>query len=231
MFKSFINKLTGLDKKLDNNKFELNGKFEFQNAMSFVNNILESDTDRSIQLEILNYILNIIKEDLKTDLLTTVFYQGQHFEKSIRFPFPSLYYDEHGNELLLELSEETKTINLEKDSVMVLAWNKDRMGSSLKTLSRRDFEFDKLNHFAYYYSGVDICYINNGKHSISAGLIYKKGFIEANIYNIQPLFLHVDTDGENWFSKHDRRKLGNLFDFRIGVIYEVSRLIHNRKFV
>ncbi|WP_423055302.1 DUF6710 family protein [Zhaonella formicivorans] len=82
---------------------------------------------------------------------------------------------------------------------------------------------------AYYFSYVDICYVCNGNHSVASGIVYKKGHIEAKVYDITRLFEHVYTDGLYWYNSHNNDILDDLFDFRVGVIYEVSKLKYGVK--
>lgn len=98
------------------------------------------------------------------------------------------------------------------------------MRDSIKNIFANKFEFDELNHKAYYFSHVNICYVYNGNHSIASGVVYKKGYITAEECDVSRLFDHVYTDGSHWYNSHNNQALDNLFDFRVGIIYEITKL-------
>ncbi len=54
----------------------------------------------------MEYMSGIIKEDLKSDLLTTILYNKENFDKKIRHPFPIYYEDEAGNNIWVKPDEE-----------------------------------------------------------------------------------------------------------------------------
>jgi len=198
---------------------------EFRKAMYFVRQTLRYEKEDRDKIIVLDYIMKVIKEDIKCDLLTTILYQPESFDKTISFPFPFWYYDEKGKKYNFEmLKNETRSVNLATDCVLVLAWDRERMRNSIKNIFLNNFTFIPSNHLAYYFDYVDICYAYNGTHSISAGLGHRQGTIEAEKFDVTLLFNHVYTDGCCWYSKHNGERLGELFDFRIGVIYEIARI-------
>lgn len=198
---------------------------EFSFAMDFVRDTLVYEKTKEDKIIILNFILGLIKEDLKNDLLTTILYNKEHFDKVITNPFPFYYKDQEGRDLEITLNEEQrKAVDLAKDCVLVLAWERERLRNSIKNIFHNPFEYIRSNHLAYYFTYVDICYAYNGTHSISSGMGHKKGVIEAKVVDITPMFDHVYTDGVNWYDLHSGMKLRALWDFRIGVIYEICKI-------
>lgn len=194
--------------------------------MEFARQVMEEETQKEDQIIILDFMLEVIKEDLKNDLLSTIFYSKENFEKSMKLPFPFCFYDEFAHEHKLFPPGEKRLIrvDLARDCVLVLPWNRRRMRDNIKNIFMRKFEFDESNHKAYYFSPVNICYVYNGNHSIASGVVYKKGYITAEECDVSRLFDHVYTDGLYWYNSHNNQVLDNLFDFRIGIIYEISKL-------
>lgn len=221
-------------KKFSDSITEMNSKYgrpnprlEFNNTIDFVYQVLEYEKDKTDQVIILDYILDVVREDLKTDLLTTILYNKENFDKEIWLPFPCDYYDEQGN-VFCSTSERGKNnmikVDLAKDCVLVLAWDREKLRNSIKNIYKSDFEYHASNHLAYYFSHIDICYAYNGTHSISSGIGHKKGFIEAVYCDTSKLFEHLHTDGVNWYNSHNNNKLTDLFDFRVGILYEIAKL-------
>jgi hypothetical protein len=193
--------------------------------VEFAQQVLEKESKKEDKIIILDFMLDVIREDLKTDLLTTIFYNKENFGKEIKIPFPLYYYDKFGNKFhLFQEKKKIVTVNLAEDCVLILPWHRVRMRDSIKNIIKNGFTFDESNHRAYYFSYVDICYAYNGNHSIASGLGYKKGYIKAREYDVSRLFDHIYTDGLYWYNSHNNNKLCDLFDFRIGIIYEISKL-------
>jgi len=195
---------------------------EFKHAMSFVGEVLETEKSIKDQIIILDFMLEVVKEDLKTDLLSYIFYSEVDFGREINCPFPLNYYDEQGNTLSVKEREKTE-VDLAENCVLVLPWRRDRLRRQIINLSNNDFFYDKRNHRAYYFPYVSLCYVYNGNHSIASGTVLKKGKIEAEQYDITKLFPHIYTDGQKWYNSHTGKKTGNVTDFRISIIYEVAR--------
>lgn len=207
----------------------MNATHEFGYAMEFAQQALTEESKKEDKIVILDFMLDVIREDLKNDLLSTILYSKENFEKTIKFPFPFCFYDEFGDKHELFLPEEKLVgVDLAKDCVLVLPWNRKRMRDSIKNIFANKFEFDELNHKVYYFSHVNICYVYNGNHSIASGVVYKKGYITAEECDVSRLFDHVYTDGLYWYNSHNNQVLDNLFDFRIGIIYEITKLKYRK---
>lgn len=204
---------------------DLDPAHEFAFAMNFAYVTLENEPNKEDQIIILDFILDAIREDLKTSCLTSIFYNRENFEGIHSRPFPDNYYDESGNLLTIPCGDkETKEVDLSKECVLVFPWHRGRLRSQIKNIYRNKFIYQDNNHFSYYYPYLKICYVWNGYHSISAGIVHKKGYIKAKEKDITPLFRHIYTDGLYWYNSHTKEKLFDLFDFRVGLIYEISKI-------
>lgn len=198
---------------------------EFENTMDFIEEVLKYEKNVEDKIIIIDYILNIVREDLKTDLLTTIIYSGNYVKREIYYPFPYECYDSSGKKIQIQTEEKIeRDVDLSNDCVLVLSWNRDRLRNSIKNIYRNKFQYHATNHLAYYFTHIDVCYVYNGTHSISSGVGHKKGSIKATEYNISKLFDHLYTDGINWLSVHDNSKLGQVFDFRIAILYELAKI-------
>ena len=196
---------------------------EFEWAMGFVKRALNDEGTNEDKIVILDFILNLIKEDLKTALLTSIFYNEESV--TIDLPFPLVYENESGEQITLEFDKTlTREISLAQDCVLVVAWVKEGLIEQIKNIFNNGFGFEEKNHSAYYYPYIEICYVYNGTHSITSGIGHKKGVIKAEIREITPLFQHVYTDGRYWYNQHTKEKFKELWDFRIGVIFEVAKI-------
>lgn len=201
--------------------------FEFGKAMELIKEWCER-TSTDDQLVLLDFVLKAIREDVKTDLLSTILYSERHFEKKLHYYlFPFDYVDEQGksHNIYLEISE-SKTISLADECVWVMPWDRVRLKYSILNIFKTDFEYDESNHKAYYYKQLDICHVTNGNHSISSGTVYRKGYIKAQVVDISKMFDHVHTDGKCWYNSHDGTKLRDVDDFRIAIMFETAKMKH-----
>lgn len=196
---------------------------EFKFAMDFAKDTLAIEKSNQDRIVILNFMLNVIKKDLQTDLLSHIFYSEEHFAKQFRYPFPLFYYDEQGNEQGLP-EEGIIEIDLAQDAVLVLPWHRERLRGQIKNIFSNNFVYDRSNHMAYCFPYIDLCYVYNGIHSVSSGIFHKKGIIKAKAYDITKLFFQIHTDGRNWYNSHNNEKRGELADFRLGIIYEIAKM-------
>ncbi len=202
-------------------------KLEFNDTMYFVREVLEYEKDEADQLIILDYILSVVREDLKTDMLTTILYNEEIADILRCDPFPVQYFDEEGNAFSCTSKRDKDNmvkVDLSKDCVLVLSWNRERLKKSIKNIFKNDFEYHSSNHLANYFSHIDVCYVDNGTHSISSGIGHKKGFIEAVYCDTSKFFEHLHTDGVYWYNSHNNNKISDLFDFRIGILYEIAKI-------
>ncbi len=198
------------------------GSAEFREAVAAVSAFLEGASDDR-KLLLLNFVMEIIKNDLKYDLLTKVLYTRRHLSSWGWPPFPLVCYDENGDRIeVFADAGKKRAVNLAEDCVLVVPWDRRRLRLTVETVGTDGFEFDRLNHWAYYFSPIDICYVFNGKHSIAAGVGHKRGYIEAAEHDVSVIFDHVYTDGRYWYSRHSGAKLGPLYDFRIGILFELA---------
>lgn len=196
---------------------------EFDNAIRFAKQAIEDEEKERDKIVILDYVLSVVKEDLKTDLLSYILYNKENFSRELSSPFPLFYTDKNGNKNKVPESG-IKTIDLKSDCVLVLPWYRERLYKQIRNLFYHYFTYDRRNHCAYYFPYFELCYASNGTHSVSAGVVYKKGTILATQYDITVLFPHVHTDGASWYNSHNGETAGELDDFRLGIIYELAKL-------
>ena len=206
-------------------KNEISYKYlHFNEVINFVNFIISKETDKANQKILLDYILSVVKTDLISEYIADVFYKSEVREwNSI---FPMVYYNEYGEEIHLHENNKIKHVDLGKNNVIVLPWNRDRMVDAIKNVFRNKFRYISNNHMAMYFTEMDLCYVYNGIHSITAGVILKNGVIEAKEIDISQTFKHIRADEKNWYNSHTGEVLLEMCDFRLGVMYEIAKIRH-----
>lgn len=198
---------------------------EFNCAVDWAQDIAHNNSAKDEKVILLDYMLSVVRDDLKTDLLSTIFYDKEHFERRLGFPFPDRYFDEKDTEIKFSPNGE-RSVSLANDCVLTLPWNRYSTRNCILGVFTNGFQFDKGDHEAEYFTHVDIYCVKRGYHSIAAGVVYKNGSVQAKEYDVSRLFKHMHTDGEFWYNSHNKQKLGAVFDFRVGIIYEIAKLKH-----
>ncbi|GGK23239.1 hypothetical protein GCM10010965_15050 [Caldalkalibacillus thermarum] len=200
---------------------------EYSRALRLVESWLENETQEN-KVILIDFVLDVLRQDLKMDLLTTILYREEHFEDTLpNYLFPSHYYNEQGDclEIYPAKGKERKIrIDLADDCVWVMPWRRQSLKDWVLNIFKTDFKYDKDNHMAYYFTHINVCQVYNGTHSVSAGIAHRKGSIEAIECDLSRMFDHVHTDGVAWYNAHDGSKLGDVFDFRLAIMYEVAKL-------
>lgn len=199
------------------------GRVEFREAMDVAAAFLrEARGDR--KLLVLDFLLGVVRNDLKHDQLTKILYQ-RRAEPWLWPPFPPVCCDGRGRRIELFAGEpRERLVSLAGDCVVVVPWDRRGLRSSVETVGAQGFEFDDRNHRAWYFVPLDICWAFDGKRSVAAGVGLRRGYIRAFEYDVSVLFDHVRTDGACWYSRHSGEKLGVVCDFRIGLLFELARM-------
>lgn len=202
--------------------------YSFHHTMELFQIWLEEEGTIEDKVTLLDFLMNAIKEDLKTDVFTTILYSEEHFSTNLsRYQFfPYRYYDKKGYAHELEDDcEPTRTVDLTNDCVLVMPWNRKRLSNAIKNIAKTNFEYHPNNHMAIYYTHMDICYVFNGLHSVSAGIGHKKGEIKAKEVDVSKLFNHLHTNGKEWINSHTGKPYDTkVFDFRFAILYEVAKM-------
>lgn len=208
MFKKLLKKKT--------NVLDVDPKREFYFALDFIQKAIE-DEDKDSKTKILSFVEGLVKEDLRSDMLTKIIYNPNNMlNKTSWFPLNYLNYDISQVPIV--------KIDLSTTCVIAYPWNRERYKKMIKTLSKEDFKYHKANHIAEYYIPLDICFVTNGHHSIATGCGYKKGWIVAKEIDVTPLFEKIYTDGQNWYESATGKLIFDVPDFRIAILFEIARL-------
>lgn len=212
----------------------INPQIEYERFVQQVHNCLSENDDDQHKLQIIDFLLNVIKKDIQIDLLSEIYYKCEYEIRHIEDVglIPLKYLDENGIVHRLEPVGK-KQIDLSKVVTVVVPWKRQWMKNAIITIANCGFRYKKEEHnLTWYFKELDLCYAKNGNHHFAAGIIQETGCIEADVYTIEQLFPHVKTDGAYWFNIHtgERLKMNikdedmEVFDFRVAVLYELAKL-------
>ena len=209
----------------DGDYVKVRGQQEFNNTMQFLKYGL-MDKSMDDQILILDYVAELVKKDLQYDLMTKIIYECFKMDFEINYFFPSKYYNQAGEKQLLKESlKKEREIDLASDAVVLLPWELDRTVNQILNIAKNGFEYQPDNHWARYYTDLDICYVHNGNHSCGAGIGWQKGKIMANVVDMSPVFECIDTNGAEWIQVFGTPQQNEAVeDFRLAILYKVIKM-------
>lgn len=140
----------------------------------------------------------------------------------------------NGNYNLKELGDTIKVRN-GKDPIVTEIWESSRLtdnigtiGKGIKRFNNDDnyFRYQELNHVGIYLYPLGIVHVENGNHSINAGMIKSEGHFYVNYFiDISEKYGQYYFDGINLVDKATGEK--QFIFFELGVIFEIGRLLVN----
>lgn len=198
---------------------------EFHHAMRFAFETINSAEYSHVEkIQILNYLIEVIKKDLQAELLSAIFYTDEESLRRISLLTPTEYYNREGKLMKAYRENETYNVSFSKDDIIVLPWKAEKLRCNIASRFNEPFRYQEDNHRATHFTYIDLCYIYGGIHSSAAGMYYKHGSILADIIHIEEMFPHIHTDGLHWYNSHNNQPYFTVSDFRVSVIYETAKL-------
>ena len=194
----------------------------YERSLGRIELMLEHAEDSDSRCDLLEFLMHMIKNDIKYDCLANVIYEEAGIMPLLKFCFPMHYYDLDGQEHRLKPIGQTE-VDFSKNYVFSTPWHLKRTPSNFLYLKDRRFQQDETNHLALYYRQINFCHVYNGHHSTMTGLYKGQGQITADEIDMTPLFEHVYTDGADWYCQHTHKVLDQVFDFRFALLFELGR--------
>ncbi|MHA3928350.1 DUF6710 family protein [Klebsiella oxytoca] len=118
-------------------------------------------------------------------------------------------------------------LSLASDMVLPWPWDLTRYidnVSHIGTHKGRPWKHDKMNHYVDLWLPWRICFVRNGNHSITAGILAGEGtLIPEYVYDMSWLFDMVRTDGNHWFV--NGKKAEAVKSGRSAAVFEIGRLL------
>lgn len=188
---------------------------------------------------LIDYLMDIIKNDLKYDCFANVIYRKEQLQ--FFWGLPKTYIDSDGNVYEVTVKKKAAEVDFSKVLTFSVPWKQRRIPENLLKLSYEKFKYFEGNHQSVYVPQFNMCFAYNGNHTIAIGAENKQGKIISDVIDIEPLFGNVDTDGVYWFSVYDKNwsaaceeykecnNLGRLTDFRLGLLFKLAEMKHNIK--
>lgn len=196
-------------------------KLHYDNAISNIQLIVDCAKSPLEKIRSYNYAMFVVRADYAAYTKSLMF--RKKFAESMSAHFPTSYYLADGTEETFSKEDVSRNIPLcQADNIAVIPWKCSRLAAILPVIYQKGFIADD-NHKANYYAEIDFTVVYSGNHSISAGIFFGSGSINADVYLLSRLYEHVDTDGVYWKNRHNGKVLTKVFSVHMAILYEISR--------
>lgn len=120
-------------------------------------------------------------------------------------------------------------VDLAKDVTLPTMWHRQSVasafgaiGAGLKCGSWRQ----DPNHSVALWLPWRIAFVNNGNHSIAAGVIRAEGKLKpSSVFNLEPQLREIRCDGRNFIRVADGTVVAPIHDARLAAVWEIGRLM------
>ncbi len=122
------------------------------------------------------------------------------------------------------------TVNLSHDIVLPTAWDRHRYSRALAYIGagkQHGAWKQDTNHRVSVWLPWGIGFVLGGNHSITSGILSGEGFVTAaEVYDLNPLFDLVESDGIYYRDRQTQKRLSRVEDCRRAAVFEIGRLMH-----
>ena len=213
-------------KRIKEKEYIPSPRSDYSFTMDYINFTLEFEKSAKDKIDMIEFFMEMIRKDIQYDLMSKFIYNKMD-NIEISHPFPIDYFiDTSDFQNKAILVREDKVVDLSKDTVILLPWDRYAFSVIIKSMLNNGFIYSKTNHRGYYFSDIDLCYVYNGNHSIATGIIKREGQIKVKEYDIKNLFKDLITDGLHWYINGEKQ-INEVFDFRIAILYEIAKIKYN----
>lgn len=216
-------------KKKSTPNIEDEKRFDYQHSYERLIKLVNRYLDTYSQDDAV-YILDYLISSILDDICTSVIVEPLITIPSgiLPQPFPDHYFDENNKRHEIYTGN-IRNVDLSKSYIYVRPWNTEKTMNNLIKLMKKDFEYKDDNHFSFYFSDIDLCYVHNGNHSINAGRYLKKGEILSDELDLTLLYPHYNTDGAFWYNSHTGEKTEKVSDFRFAAVFTMASIRYDLK--
>lgn len=193
-------------------------------AIKHTKRIMDYSGTVNEKILVIEYVMGVIRKDIEADALTRYLYHPTNFYKAENYHlFPLKIFTEDGTEIKLVDDGTVKKVKLGESCIISYISKLRSVFESIVSI-KKPFVSGKTEHYARYYKEIDVCYVWHNLHSASMGMVRGGGEITANQVSLVKAYSHLNTDGNYWLNAHTGENLLRVHDFRIAILYELSRM-------
>lgn len=177
----------------------------------------QRDHPRRDAIPLLEFLINTVKEDLRSSAAAELLYAVDHDPRDWRDAlFPFLCW-------LEDVPQET--VPFAGNTVVSSIYDWKKVSHSAYDIRHEGFHADWNNFSGAYYPELHLIVMGNGlHHSCAAAAFQEDGEIKLDVYSLKRLFPLVTTDGEFWYMKDHPRMTKPVLDIRMSILFELARM-------
>lgn len=194
---------------------------KLNNSITFIDNLIKNKTVKNISTIFTIVKLYADKINISNNIDKISGNYERHYDK---------YLFNMENQIFIS---ETFNVELGKDPILPLIWNRERLISCLDEVGTISNPWKKhiLNHRYHLFLPMGLTVVYNGNHSVNSGIIKKVGMLDYNfesdnIFDISHLYQDVYYDGTFYRLSHKNKKLVQT-PFEYGCLFEIGRILKN----
>lgn len=207
---------------------------KFDNIVAFAEEALQRDPALLLDL------VKLLGREFQAERSARVLKARGDLAESPRLPYDQVWFPSTEpitaqGESLFSLQtkmkvDESHTVHLDRDLVIPLAWNRERLLETLTNIGpgrlSGPWTQDPTNHQVELWLPTRVAWVRGGNHSIATGIIRGEGEIETrSVYDFTELYNHVECDGTKFKRKHDGETLAPVKNVEWAAIFEIGRLL------
>ena len=210
-------------------KLDYGAESPFINAMNNARSIIGNVNDLQDKIKGLDYLINLIEEDLCSDVGADYVYLKNG--ERIDLFFPAQAEDDTGTSIT-SASDDIITVDVSRVHIYTSPRNSIRIAKLINDNLPSDII--ESTNYSIYYPELNLLYAaDNNNHKLSIMATRGQGKVKCKKYYIERLYPYLSTNGEYWIKKHSNERLSTT-DFRLPIIYSLAKwrygLRHNIKF-
>jgi hypothetical protein len=208
----------------------------FKNALTFADEIIDNSRDTNFNrgqhpiFDMLKILVNKVQSDYMMKLLKV---DNESDLESIIFPFwfeGGTILTEDGltfNDLIKEATVNNKA-DLKYDMFLPWPWKRQRLINTISFIGSGrklgSWTEDKMNHYLTLCLPLGIHWVDGGNHSLSVGVLQGDGQVTPkHCYDITQVYDYVYCDGEYFYRTIDNKKISEVKNIELAMIFEIGR--------
>lgn len=207
--------------KLDSDFFlPYHGDFSY--VMSSIKNwadFAEFQLDRRARIELLDFLIEAVKEDLGSSAAAEVIYTP--LGKKTRDWRQALYFARRAGAACAE----TVRISSAGNKVIISPYDQDKVFFAIRSILDYGFRADYGTYDGAFYPELKLIAVSNGlHHAWVAAQLRQEGEYKVDVYKLEDMFPTIYTDGEFWYNRERPDLKEPVLDVRMAILYELARM-------
>ncbi len=195
-----------------------------KNDAELIRQLYSKLDDIPSKLAALDYFMKVVKISIMSDPVPITRYSDLE-ELYLKDILPARYFGRDDSVCCIETTGGNEVeIDLTKKAAMLIPPEGKRIMDRLVIELQCGGEYLNTDLQAIYSPDLGLTFICDSRNRSLPEICRENGNISAKVIDIKPLFRYVKADTHDWHSALTHREISEVFDFRIGLLYEAARI-------